>query len=320
MSTNTPNVAPFPINPVQTGIALAYKNPSLIADMVLPRVPVGTKEFKYQKYEKSERFTLPSTKVGRKGVPNEMEFGATEEAAFANDYGLDSVIPNDDITQAAAGGTNYNPVNHTTEVLTDLILLDREKRVSDLVFSVDSYDAANKVDVSDTSTDQWSDYVNSEPREQILEALDKPIMRPNLFILGQNVWTKLRQHPQIVSSILGNNGQQGTITRQQLAALLEVEEVLVGQGWINIAKPGQSPNFVRVWGNHASLIYRNRMANTQSGATFGFTAQYQDRIAGQMPEPKVGLRGGQRVRVGESVKELVIAKDLGYFFENAIAS
>jgi hypothetical protein len=38
-----------------------------------------------------------------------------------------------------------------------------------------------------------------------------------------------------------------------------------------------------------------------------------------MPEPKLGLRGGVRVRVGESVKELVIAKDLGYFFENAIA-
>jgi hypothetical protein len=38
-----------------------------------------------------------------------------------------------------------------------------------------------------------------------------------------------------------------------------------------------------------------------------------------MPEPKVGLTGAQRVRVGERVKELVVAKDLGYFFQNAVA-
>ena len=319
MSTNTPNVASFPINPVQTGITLAYVNSTLIADNVMPRVPVATKEFKYNKYEKAERFTVPNTQVGRKGSPNEMEFGATEEAAIAKDYGLDSVIPNDDITQAAANGGTYNPVNHATEALTDLILLDREKRVSDIVFDADSYNSGYKTDVSGTATDQWSDYANSTPREQILEALDVPIVRPNIFVLGQSTWRYLRQHPQIVSSILGNNGEQGTVTRQQLSALLEVEEVIVGQGWINIAKPGQQPNFVRVWGNHAALLHRNRLANTQMGTTFGFTAQFQGRIAGQMPEPKLGLRGGVRVRVGESVKELVIAKDLGYFFENAIA-
>ncbi len=319
MATNTPNVAPFPINPVQTGITLAYKNLTLIADSVMPRVNVATKEFKYQKYDKAERFTVPNTLVGRKGAPNEMEFGATEDASFVKDYGLDSVIPNDDIIQAAAGGTNYNPVNHTTEVLTDLILLDREKRVADIVFDDANYNSGFKVDVALNATTQWSDYVNSEPRDQILEALDTPIMRPNIFVINQNVWRVLRQHPQIVSSILGNSGKQGTITRQQLADLLEIEEVIVGQGFINIAKPNQASVMTRVWGDHGALLYRNRLANTQMGATFGFTAQYQGRIAGQMAEQKVGLRGGVRVRVGESVKELVIAKDLGYFFENAIA-
>ena len=77
-----------------------------------------------------------------------MEFGATEDASFVKDYGLDSVIPNDDIIQAAAGGTNYNPVNHTTEVLTDLILLDREKRVADIVFDENNYNSGYKIDVA----------------------------------------------------------------------------------------------------------------------------------------------------------------------------
>jgi hypothetical protein len=38
-----------------------------------------------------------------------------------------------------------------------------------------------------------------------------------------------------------------------------------------------------------------------------------------MPEPKVGLRGAQRVRVGESVNELIVASDVGYFFQNIVA-
>lgn len=31
------------------------------------------------------------------------------------------------------------------------------------------------------------------------------------------------------------------------------------------------------------------------------------------------MRGGTRVRVGESVKEVISAADLGYFIENAVA-
>jgi len=91
-----------------------------------------------------------------------------------------------------------SPVNHATEALTDLILLRREKRVADLVFSNDSYNSGHKETRS--GTDQWSDYTNSEPREQILEALDVPLQRPNIFVLGNDTWRLLRQHPQIVSS------------------------------------------------------------------------------------------------------------------------
>lgn len=309
---------PFPIDAVQTGITLAYRNPTLIADNVLPRVPVAGRDFKWNEYAKEERFTIPDTMVGRKGRPNEVEFGYTEQTSSVRDYGLDDVIPNDDVAQAQAAGLNYNPIHHATEALTDLILLDREKRASDIVFGGGSYANGFKVDVSATASNQWDDDA-SNPREQILDVLDKPLMRPNILVLGQAVWTKLRQHPKIVSSILGNSGQQGTVTREQLAELLEIEEVVVGQGWVNIAKPNKPPQMVRVWGNHAAAIHRNRLANSQRGVTFGFTAQWQGRIAGQMPEPVTGLRGAVRVRVGESVKELVVANELGYFFENAIS-
>ncbi|MTI11562.1 hypothetical protein, partial [Sansalvadorimonas verongulae] len=61
--------APFVTNPVLTAIAIAYTNSEFIADRVLPRVGVGSREFKWTQYNKEDRFTIPETLVGRKGRP-----------------------------------------------------------------------------------------------------------------------------------------------------------------------------------------------------------------------------------------------------------
>lgn len=313
MAVDTPHTAPFPVSAVLTGITLAYRNANLIADNVLPRVPVGGREFKYWSYASEERFTVPQTLVGRKGMPNEVEFGATEQSAAVRDYGLDDVVPNDDISQAPAG---YDPKGHAVEAMTDLILLDREVRAANLLFNPASYASGNVVTLSGSS--QWSD-ASSDPLKALLPALDTPMMRPNVLVLGQAAWTILRQHPALVSAALANSGTKGTITREQLASLLEVEEVVIGQGYVNTAKPGQPAQMTRVWGKHAALIYRNKLANSQRGATFGFTAQWGNRVAAEWAEPKWGLRGAVRVRAGESVRELVIAPDLGLLFQNVVA-
>jgi len=85
--------APFPIDPRLSQIALAYRNQSLIADLVLPRVPVAKEEFKWLKHKKEEGFTIPDTTTGRKGRVNEVSFTASEETSSTRDYGLEDPIP-----------------------------------------------------------------------------------------------------------------------------------------------------------------------------------------------------------------------------------
>jgi hypothetical protein len=55
------------------------------------------------------------------------------------------------------------------------------------------------------------------------------------------------------------------------------------------------------------------------GVTFGLTAEYGSRLAGRIEDPDIGLNGGFRIRTGERVKELIIAKAAGYFIQNAVA-
>lgn len=306
--------APFPIQPELTAIAIAYRNKRLIADEVLPRVPVGKEDFKYLKHAMADGFSLPDTRVGRRSRPNEVEFSASEVSASTQDYGLDDPVPQSDIDNAPP---NYDPLGRAVEGLSDLILLDREVRTAGLVFNAANYGAANKVALA--GNDQFSDFVNSDPLKTFMDALDACVMRPNVMVIGRPVWSVLSRHPKIVKAVLGNSGDSGIARRQDLADLLELEEIQVGEAFLNTAKKGQAVSLARVWGKHISLIYRDRNANTRGGTTFGLTAQFGGRIAGAQEDSSIGLRGGQRVRVGESVKELITASDLGYFIQNAVA-
>lgn len=308
-------IRPFPINPILTGISLAFRNPdiALIADMVLPRTPTAA-EFKYLKYVLADGFTIPDTKVGRKSLPNEVEFSATEIIDKVIDFGLDDLIPNEDIE---ADNQGVDPMGTAVAYLTNLVLLAREQRAAALVFNTNSYVAGNQATLSGTS--QWSDTTNSDPVAAIGDALDVPVMRPNIGVFGQSAWTKTRRHPKLVQAIKGTAQGAGMVSRQEFADFFELQEVLVGAGFANSAKKGQTASLARVWGKHVSFLYRDRAAGPQAGVTFGFTAQFGDKVSGNIDEPRMGIRGCQRVRVGERVKEVVCSTDLGYWFQNAVA-
>jgi hypothetical protein len=307
---------PFVTNPFLTGITLAFKNPStaLIADTVLPRVPVGKETFAYNTFPDSDAFTVPDTLVGRAGRVNEVEFTADRKEASTEDHGLEDPIPYSDIEEA--DGTGNDPEGRATEVLTDLLLLGREVRAANLVFNANSYAAANKTTLAGNT--QWSDTANSDPVKALEDAIDSMLVKPNQLILGKAVWSILKRHPKVIAAVLGAANTSGRVRAQDLAEVLELEKIVVGEGWINTARKGQAAVMARAWGKHAALVYTNPMADTERGITFGLTAQRKTRIAGRFEDEKFGLEGGVRIRVGERVKELVVAPSAGYFFQNAI--
>lgn len=308
-------VAPFPVNPaVISAVAISYKNTKLIADDVLPRIPVGTKEFKYSKMDLAGGFTVPDTKVGRKSRPNRVEANGDLLPATCEDYGLDDIVPVSDVRCAAPG---TDPLAIASEFVRGLVALDREIRVAGIAFNPATYPAANKATLSGTS--QWSDFANSDPVTAILLALDTIIMRPNVMTIGRAAFTRLAMHPKVCKAVFGNNTDAGVVTREQIARLLELDEVLVGEGFVNTAKRGQSASLQRVWGKHAAFHYRERPQMTSQATTFGFTAEFGDPVAWAKWNSEFGLEGGYEVRSGEMLKEVVCAADLGYFFQNVVA-
>ena len=320
MSTNT---APFTVQPKLTQIAMAVKPQGLIADRVCPRIPVPGEKFIYTKMSTDEAFTIQDTRVGRTGQPNQVEFGGTDVTDSTEDYGLDDPVPNKDIKNAE--GTNYDPLAAASERTAILVALAREQRVANLYFTLGNYLAAQRATLSGTS--QWSDYTNSDPVTAILTAFDGMLVRPNIGIVGRAVWTKLRMHPKVVAAVLNNNNglggatAAGVIQRKAVADLLELDDIIVGESFANASKKGQAASYSRLWGKHAAFLRIDSNVREPRAAlpTFGFTAQWGEPVAGTIPDSNIGLDGGQKVRVGEHVKELICFQDVGTFFQNAVA-
>lgn len=323
---------PFVVDAGLTAIAVNFSNPSvsLIADAVLPRVNVGGELYKYDYFPEDEIFTVPDTTIGRRGHVNEVEFSAEQRTAKVVDRGLDSPIPQSDIdsakNQKAKGNSNYDPEARAVEGVKHLVELDREIRVAALVHDASNYDADKTEALA--GTDQWTDIDNSDPLTDITDACDKTfIARPNIAVTSRRVFTVLSRHPVIVESVFGTGAKRGKVRREEMAELFELEEILIGDSYVNTARRGQAAAYARTWGNHFALLHRNRAAtNTNGLPTFGITAEWRKfgssaMMAGRYFDPKAGgLEGGVTVRAGEYVQEHLVAPSTGYLIENAIAA
>jgi hypothetical protein len=308
--------APFQVTPVQTAIAIAYRNESLIADAVLPRVQVDTPAFNYSIRSKADMFSQFDSKVGRKSAVNEIDWTATLTSAFVDDHALDEVVPRRDQAVAQAYGNFIDPKMIATEEVAAQLANAREARAAALVFNAASYATGNKTTL--TGTAAWSDKVNSDPLLAMMTAMDGMVMRPTQVVFGRQVWTAVRTHPKIVAAWHGNAGGFGMVSSEFVAQLLEVDEVLIGDPWINTAKKGQAVTLARVWGNYCAMLYKKPVSISTESMSFGITAQWGARIAGTYFDEKKGMRGSDVVRVGESVKELIMANDLGYLFTTPV--
>lgn len=319
---------PFFLSAALTAIAIGFRNPanSYIADKVLPRRPVSAEKFSWTEYPLKEAFQMPDARVGRTGRVKQLEFGGEQRTSETADYGLDSPIPNSDIAAAKEARerkvSTFNPEETATELLTDTLTNIREVRVAQLVQNPATYSADRKITLA--AGDQFNDYENSDPIAVLKEAFSKTLIyRPNTMPMGRAVWSKLSSHPKIVKAIKGVT-DVGIVSVEEFLSLFRDEglkEVLIGDAYYDIAKPGKDANLQRAWGNHISLLYKNPVATPEGGGiTFGFTAEYGNRLAGRIQDDDIGLEGGFRIRVGEKVKEEICAKDVGYFIQNAVAA
>lgn len=304
--------APFPTNPVVLAIIMGFVNAKMIADLVLPRLKVGKPEYQYIKYEKGQTLIIPETRVGRKGKPNTIELTGELVQGLCVGDALDYDIPTIDFDSAPPG---VDLINQAAEWLANFIALSREKRVAALAFDAARYDANHKTDL--VGNNRWDvTHADSDPVEDISLAIDACLYHPTDMTLSRKGFSRLQRNTNIVKAVNKTSGDKGIATRQEIAALFELDRINVGDAWGNSAKKGQAASLVRLWGNDCLLHYTDpTIQNPAMGMTFGFTAELR-KFGGNKDDDSIGPEGGVKVRAGEYVDEHIMAPDCAYLIKN----
>jgi hypothetical protein len=302
------------VDPVLTNISVKYQNPAYIAGEVMPVVEVEKDSGYYYKYDKSSFRTAnddraPGTRA------NKVNYGLTKVAyGPLTEHSLETDITKEDMD---AADTVLDAEQDATEMVTDVLLLNREKGLAD--YMANTSNITQNVTLS--STDQWSDYDGSDPIGVIKTARQTVAsgsgMLPNTLVLSEQVYMTLQQHPDLLERF--KYSERGLLTTEHMKALFEVDKVLVARARVNSAKEGQTDSMAYVWGKHAWLLYIAPVIRPRI-VTFGVHLAKKPTAGGVKTEKwfEIGTNTTY-VRTSMYYKRWPVATECAYLIKNAIA-
>lgn len=298
-------------------VSIRTRNRDVIWPMLAPVVKVMTRSDKYFIWSAENDFGIENDALPPLGRATEIKMTKSDDNFSVNGRGLAGHIPLEMIRNNP--DDPLAPEMRMMETLKTRLMNIYERYVSNTLFSASTYPTANKRTLS--GNDQWSDHANSDPIDALLMRIEAQVVTPNTLALGSEVWQKMRTHPSVVAAARpmgGNAASGGVVTRQELADVLELDQVLVGRRLVNTAAPGAAANYTRVWGKHALLAYvdPNPSIDTISLAwTFCETESEPYREF----DGAMGEKGAVYLRESWNEDLKVIAPDVGFFFENAVS-
>ena len=304
-----PLVTDVHVDSILSGVSIRYSNEEMIADQVLPVIPVKKESDKYYTYTRA--WKLPQSKRAAGAEANEVEWNVGTATYSTEEYALKDLIP-DRVRDNAD-----NPLDmdvDTTENLTELIQLGREKRVADIVFASGTYGSQTS---ALSGTNQWDDYAGSDPIGDVRDA--KATVHaatgkmPNVLVIGYQAFLKLLDHPDILERI--KYTQKGIITADLIAAVFEVDKLLVGKALYDSTQEGVAESLGYIWGKSVALLYVESSPSLKK-VSFGY--QFQSRGFRTKKWREEG-RDGDFVEAGEIRDEKIVAAGCGYLYTTVVS-
>jgi len=308
MNFTNPSKGDVHTNSVLSGVSVMYKNDSYIADQVLPVVPVKKESDLYYTYTRNWRLPVALRAAGAEAA--EVEWNVGSDTYSCIEYALKDLLP-DRVRNNADKPLSMDA--DTTENLTDLIQLGREKRVADVVFTSGNHGSTSAL----SGTNQWDDYAGSDPIGDVRTAMNTVHAAsgklPNTMVMGREVFIKLLDHPDVLERI--KYTQKGKITVGILASLFEVDKILVGNALYDSSTVDASESLGYIWGKSVALIYAQQSPGLKK-VSYGY--QFQSRGFRTKKWREEG-RDGDFFESGEIRDEKIVATSCGYLYTTVVS-
>lgn len=171
---------------------------------------------------------------------------------------------------------------------------------------------------------QW-DQSSSTPiedlRNQIVAMEEKTGYRPNKLVLGPHVWKKLEDHAELIDRV--KYTQKGVATKDLIASLLGLDDILVGSLIENTGKEGQTDAYSFIHGKSALLLYAPAtpsLMEPSAGYIFAWTKRYGNGAEGQRVKKfRMEEIESDRIEGQMNFAMKQVCADLGCYFTAAVA-
>lgn len=234
-----------------TNVSVKYTNSNFIANQVAPVLEVDLRTGFYFVYDKSNLRRPPSTKRTGLSKTNVVEHNLTQ-APYGplTERKLKEAVTQDDYTQSDQA---IDPESDAVENITENMLMEREL---DLVADLTNTSIVTQYTTL-SGTSQWSDYTNSDPLVALQGRISAMklagLITPNVFVMGQQVWDQLKNHPKVVDRIKYTSSD--SVAMETIARLIGVQACWVGDAGVNVGYEGLADSMSFIWGKHAWLMY-----------------------------------------------------------------
>lgn len=336
MPFTQPSRSDVHVNRPLTNISIAFLQnaDSFVASRVFPNIPVTKKSDAFFTYERGEfnrdemeeRAPATESAGGTYQIGNDTYFARTR--AYHKDV-PDEVRDNQD-----------DPINldrEASEFVTHKALIKREVTWSATFFTAGdpgdtwTFDvdgaaarsaAFDPLSAANNNVVFWND-ASSTPIEDVRLlkrfVLESTGFMPNTLTLGRAVFDALIDHPDIVGRLdRGQTVGPAMANKQALAALFEVDSILVMDAIQNTGKEGQAAVHSFIGGKHALLSYvpaSPGLLTPSAGYTFSWTGRVGSGNDGlRIKRFRLDAIESDRVEIDMSYDQKKISADLGAFF------
>lgn len=326
-----PTASDVHVNAPLTNISVAWFQDAsaFIADRVFPNIPVDKQSALYFVYNRGE-FNRDEMKERAPGT--ESEGGgysvSPDGLYFCRKYSFHKDIP-DEVRANADAAINLD--SEATRFLSNKAAIKREKLFVGTYFKASVW-TADLTGVSATPTGsqrlQWNDAA-SDPIAQVKAAKREQQrltgFKPNTLVLGPQVWDVLSEHPDVVDRIKYGQtaGGPATVSLQTIAALMEVDRILVMEAVENTAAEGVAESSAFIAGKHALLMHvapQPGLMTPTAGYTFSWTGLYGNTALGtRIKSFRMDNLESDRVEIDMCMDMRVVSADMGTFWSGIVA-
>lgn len=298
-----------------SNVAMSYRPNGMIADVIAPIVPVDKQSNKYNIWSQADALRVEPDKRAPGTEARLIERSVSSGTYYADNYALKTALTLEDRENMDASYIAQLR-NGRAQFLKSKITLNWEKRLADQITS------GSNVGSYSTVASDWMDYTNgnSDPLGDMWQTFDNVELvtgyRPNRILMGELAWKHFRRHADVIDILHGDtgNGSPRYATREQMKALFEVDQFIVGGVYYNSGARGQSLSLSDLWLDNV-LVYYAPIAPSIEEPSFMYSFRWQKPALPNMAievHPYDTKKKSEEIEIGYYQDEVITGSTLGF--------